>query len=198
MATFQAARDGNFGQDFLFSGERQPVHLPPLCLPPLLDSHLDGALQVLGWPDRKEAVDVVFQTLTGQPKPLGFEGAVCELMSQTHAMPDASSAIIDAEALMDFVQRNPGQALSRPEILVMLIVCFDVEAKTFQPERAQLHLNSVDGSAVLTSADVDEVLGEQTMSPGPLTWDDVDVSLEDFLGKAGFEMLLDFTEVPKS
>lgn len=198
MATFQAARDGNFGREFLYSCDRQPVHHAPLRFPPLLDSHLNGALQVLERHDCKEAVDEVFQKLTGQPKPLGFEGTVRELMRQAQEMPDASSAIIDIDALIAFVQLNPGQALSRPEILVMLIVYLDQAAKMFHPEGAQRHINSVGGLPEFTSADVAEVWGERAISPGPLIWNDVDQSLEDFLGKADFEMLLDFLEVAKS
>lgn len=157
---FQAARNGDFGPEFLLSAERPPAQ--GVLLPPLLDSYLNRALQVLGQPDREMTVEAVFEKLAWQPKPLGFESQLRELMNQTQAtqsMPDASEATIDLDALDKFVQQNPSQALSRPEILVMLVICLDLTPEdnerwqAFHQEGPQQHINSMRGVVVSTAAE---------------------------------------------
>ncbi|MBH3429470.1 hypothetical protein [Pseudomonas alkylphenolica] len=209
MSTYLLARAGAFGPEFLVSCEGQPVQ--GLHLSPLLDSHLVSALQVLGQPDHEEAVQAIFRMLTRQPMPQGFESDLRDLMSQTQvtpvtqSMPGASNATIDFGALLGFVERNPGQALSRPEILVLLITWLDWEAKgnehwvAFREKVAQQPIISMGDLAVLTAADVDEVLAQSSMSP---LWNEieemsaavpelhVDEDFEDILGADVFETML--------
>jgi hypothetical protein len=122
METFQAARSGLPGLKFL------PPYGQQLALATYnylhFDSYVEQALQVCGCPDLKEGIEATFRVLAGQSRPVGFEALIEDLKTQTQAtqsLPDAIKAIIDVDALIAFAQQNPGQALSSPEVLRMLI-----------------------------------------------------------------------------
>lgn len=198
METFQAARSGLPGLKFL------PPYGQQLALATYnylhFDSYVEQALQVCGCPDLKEGIEATFRVLAGQSRPVGFEALIEDLKTQTQAtqsLPDAIKAIIDVDALIAFAQQNPGQALSSPEVLRMLI--FGLALRYEGGEQRVAFCDAVDRQfknlvrgyggaeirpftvvfnyeplAELTAADVDEVFTELTMSPRTLLWNEIE------------------------
>lgn len=124
IESFQAARDSLPDQRFSLRYGQQPTPTQAKYDPRHFDGYLKSALVVCGCPSFEPQVEATFRVLTGQPKPVGFEAGVRALADQTQAtlsLPFAIKAIIDVDALITFVQQEPGQAMSSPDVLRMLI-----------------------------------------------------------------------------
>ncbi|MFK8330167.1 hypothetical protein M2D63_009155 [Pseudomonas sp. BJa5] len=143
LETFQAVRSGLPDLKFL------PPYELQLALatydPDLFKNYVELALDVCECKSLDSLANATFWVFTGQYKPVGFEAAVKELMDSTQAtlsLPDSIKAIIDVGALITSAQQYPGQAMSSPEVLRMLI--FGLAMRGADTDQGEAFCDAVD------------------------------------------------------